>query len=126
MSLERQSTRPRHHWSRPLQELCFLDSEYGQRCCCENRLSENSQKPLVSGRPVITHHHGLWHIGLDERDCTQREQNLNQGRIGFGKLIEIGNQSDGGLGTSNVERVFEADGQTVKWTSKLAALSQLV
>lgn len=75
---------------------------------------------------VITHHHGLWDIGLDEWDCTQREQDLNKRRIGLGKLIEIGNQTDSGLGTNDMEGIFETHGQTVKRTGKFTVLSQLV
>jgi hypothetical protein len=77
-------------------------------------------------RLIITHHHGLWDIGLDEWDCTQGEQNLNKRRIALRKLIEIGNQADSSLGTNDLEGVFETDGQTVKRTGKLAVLSQLV
>lgn len=82
--------------------------------------------PLLYTRLIITYHHGLWDIGLDERDCTQGEQNLDKGRIGLGKLIEVCNQADRGLGTNNMEGIFKTDGQTVKRAGKFTVLSQLV
>lgn len=126
-TLEMQPTRPRHRLNRLLQEPCLSDSKYDQTHYFANPLSGYCQNCLdLALRLVITHHHGLWDIGLDERYRTQREQNLNERRIGLGKLIEIGNKSDSSLGANDLEGVFETDRKTVKGTSKLALLLQFV
>lgn len=85
---------------------------------------------LVTERAQVSfwdriYHQCLRNIGFTEWNSSQAEQHIYQtGVLPRRSVVEVSNETQSGVGAAQLEAVFQADRQSMKWASQLTSLAE--